>query len=88
MERQIHYVMSLLTQMFSNGLRSVEVRNDVHDEYNARIDAAHEKMVWTHPGMDTYYRNARGRVVVNNPFRMVDYWKWSERANLADYLTD
>ena len=26
---------------------------------------AHENMVWTHPGMSTYYRNGRGRVVVN-----------------------
>jgi hypothetical protein len=23
---------------------------------------------WTHPGMETYYRNARGRVVVNSPY--------------------
>ncbi len=35
--------------------------------------------------METYYRNSRGRVVVNNPFRMVDFWQMVETANLAEY---
>ena len=42
-------------------------------------------MVWTHRGMSTDYRNAKGRVVVNNPFRIVDMWKWTEQAEAEDY---
>ena len=38
----------------------------MHDAYNEAVDAEHENMVWTHPGMKTYYRNDRGRVVVNS----------------------
>jgi 4-hydroxyacetophenone monooxygenase len=87
MERQVHYLMNLLTQMLDTGTGEVEVRQDVYDRYNERIDAAHANMVWTHPGMDTYYRNSRGRVVVNNPFRIVEYWQWTERADLRDYHT-
>jgi 4-hydroxyacetophenone monooxygenase len=86
MERQVHYLMTMLEQMFANKLGSVEVRADTHDAYNARIDEAHEHMVWTHPGMDTYYRNARGRVVVNNPLRMCEFWSYTEAADLNDYL--
>jgi 4-hydroxyacetophenone monooxygenase len=86
-ERQVRYITDLLAQMRSRGVTVVEVRTDVHDEYNRRVDAAHEKMVWTHDGMDTYYRNSRGRVVVNNPFRMMDVWEWTEHANLDDYQT-
>jgi 4-hydroxyacetophenone monooxygenase len=88
MERQVHYLMSALRRMFDEGVGSLEVRADVHDEYNARIDAAHERMVWTHPGMDTYYRNARGRVVVNNPFRMQEFWQLTEAADVNDYLVE
>ena len=58
--------------MVADGIGALEVRQDVHDAYNERIDAAHERMVWTHPGMSTYYRNDKGRVVVNYPFRNVD----------------
>lgn len=85
-ERQVHYIVSLLRMMFAHHTGTLEVRRAVHDAYNERVDAAHEKMVWTHQGMSTYYRNTRGRVVVNNPFRIVDVWKWTEQAELDDYV--
>ena len=86
MERQMHYVMSVLSQMFEQHITSVDVKQEVHDAYNRTVDRLHEGMVWTHRGMDTYYRNSRGRVVVNNPFRMVDFWKMVEVANMDEYL--
>ena len=85
MERQIHYAMTLLRQMLERGISVAEVRREVYDDYNRRVDEAHEHMVWTHTGMDTYYRNSKGRVVVNNPFRIVDYFDWTRQANLAHY---
>ena len=85
MERQVHYLMTALEQMFAAGIGTLEVRAEVHDAYNERIDAAHERMVWTHPGMDTYYRNRRGRVVVNNPFTMQEFWQLTDRADLDDF---
>ncbi len=87
-EMQIHYIMSLLQQMADQGLGAVECRQDVHDAYNARVDASHENMVWTHPGMETYYRNDRGRVVVNFPYRNVDLFEMTRKANLADFTTE
>jgi 4-hydroxyacetophenone monooxygenase len=86
MERQVHYLMTVLTQMFANNLASLEVRAEVHEDYNARIDEAHEAMVWTHKGMNTYYRNANGRVVVNNPFRMQEFWQLTDSAKLEDFV--
>jgi len=85
MERQIHYAMSLLRQMLERGFAVAEVKQDVYEDYNRRVDAAHENMVWTHTGMDTYYRNSKGRVVVNNPFRIVDYFDWTRQASLGHY---
>ena len=55
------------------------------DDYNRRVDDAHSKMVWTHPAMDTWYRNARGRVVTNSPWRLIDYWQMTREVNLTDY---
>lgn len=85
LERQMHYIMSLLKQMFGQGLAAVDVRRDVHDAYNVEVDRLHGRMVWTYPGVETYCRNSKGRITVNNPFRIIDVWKMSETANLADY---
>jgi 4-hydroxyacetophenone monooxygenase len=87
-ELQTRYIMSVLTQMFEENLAAVECRQDVHDEYNERVDALHERMVWTHPGMSTYYRNERGRVVVNSPFRNAQFFAMTHKANLSDFETE
>ncbi len=86
MERQLHYVMDLLHKAFDVGIRCLEVREDVFAKYNDEIDALHQTLVWTHQGMDTYYRNSRGRVVVNNPLRVVDFWQRTAEADLADFV--
>ena len=87
-EMQMRYIMDLLRQMLTQGLGAVECRQDVHDEYNERIDEAHENMVWTHPGMETYYRNARGRVVVNSPYRNATFYDMTRTANLEDFVVE
>ena len=81
-ERQMHYVLDVLRRMITTGTGAIEVRRDVHDEYNARIDAAHEHMIWSHPGPETYFKNSKGRIVVNNPFRIIDVWKATQEADL------
>jgi 4-hydroxyacetophenone monooxygenase len=87
-EMQVRYIMDMLKKMLTQGLGAVECRQDVHDVYNERIDQAHENMVWTHPGMETYYRNARGRVVVNSPYRNATYYDMTHTANLADFVVE
>lgn len=85
-ELQIRYVMNLLATMHERGADCVEVRADVHDRYNERVDAEHAQMIWTHPGFEIYYRNRAGRVVVNSPFRIVDYWALTRSVKAADYV--
>jgi len=88
LERQMNYIRDLLLRMWRNDVATVECRRDVHDRYNKGVDRAHEDMVWTHPGMETYYRNTRGRVVVNLPYRNVDLWHMTARADLHDYVVE
>ena len=87
-EMQVRYIMDMLKKMLTQGLGAVECRQDVHDAYNERIDQAHEKMVWTHPGMETYYRNTRGRVVVNSPYLNTTYFDMTRTADLADFVVE
>lgn len=85
LERQMHYVMSLIRQMLAKGATQIEVREEVHDAYNVKVDQTHAGMVWTYPGVETYYKNSKSRVVVNNPFRIIDFWTMTEAADLSEY---
>ena len=87
-EMQMHYIMDLIGQMAERDIGTVDVLPQVHAAYNDRVDAAHENMVWTHPGMSTYYRNQRGRIVVNSPYRNVDFFEWTRHADLDEYTTE
>jgi 4-hydroxyacetophenone monooxygenase len=84
-ECQVRYILDLITQMMSRGAREVECRQEVRDRYNAEVDAAHTKLIWTHPGMTTWYRNSAGRVVTNSPWRLLDVWRMLRVAELDDY---
>jgi 4-hydroxyacetophenone monooxygenase len=86
-ECQVDFVLSILRQMGEFSLVEVECRQDVYDTYNQHIQGMHRKMIWSHPGMSTYFRNARGRIVTNSPWRLVDYWKLTRQADLADFYT-
>jgi 4-hydroxyacetophenone monooxygenase len=86
-EAQMHYIMALLTQARCHDVARLEVRQSVFDEYNATIEGMHANMVWTHPGVATYYRNSKGRVVAATPYRVVDLWHQSRNANLGDFMS-
>ncbi|MDH4144662.1 MAG: NAD(P)/FAD-dependent oxidoreductase [Acidimicrobiia bacterium] len=87
-EMQVRYIMDMLKKMAAEGIGAAEVREDVHARYNANVDAEHENMVWTHPGMSTYYRNPRGRIVINSPYRNVDFFEMTREVDLDEYVTE
>jgi 4-hydroxyacetophenone monooxygenase len=88
LETQVRYVMGLLKQTLRDHdwPFEIEVRKDVHDEYNRRVQEAHDRMIWTHKGMSNWYRNAKGKVVAPTPFRNDDYWHMTRRTALSDYV--
>jgi 4-hydroxyacetophenone monooxygenase len=73
-ECQARHITSCLMAMVEVGAGTIEVTREAHDADVAAVDAAHERMIWTHPGMDTYYRNPHGRVVTVMPWSLLDYW--------------
>jgi 4-hydroxyacetophenone monooxygenase len=85
-ELQVDYILSILERLFDQGAASVEVQQVVHERYNARVDAAHQGMVWTHPGTANWYRNLQGRVVVITPWRNDDFWRMTRQANSDEYV--
>ena len=48
-ECQMRYVMGCLAAVLTTGRTTIECRQDVHDAYNERLQAALDQMVWSHP---------------------------------------
>jgi 4-hydroxyacetophenone monooxygenase len=84
-ECQVRYITTLLRNMIERSVDRLEVRRDVHDRYIEKVDAEHAELVWTHPGMNNWYRNRRGRVFGPMPFRLVDYWRFTREPDLDDF---
>ena len=84
-ECQSRYISACLADMIEQDVAAVDVRQDVLDDYVRKVDAEHETMIWTHPGMSTYYRNASGRVFSAMPWRFVDYWRMTHDPDLGQY---
>jgi 4-hydroxyacetophenone monooxygenase len=85
-ECQVRYVMGCLQTLLTSGDNALECRQDVHDDYNRRLQAEHAEMVWAHPSIRrSWYRNATGRVTVLSPWRLLDYWEWTRQPDPDDF---
>ena len=86
LECQVNYVVRVIAAMIGCGYASIECRRDVHDEYNERVDAEHEQLVWRHHRVHSYYNNSRGRVTTNMPWKLFDYWRMTHEPSLDDFV--
>ncbi|QEC50669.1 NAD(P)/FAD-dependent oxidoreductase [Baekduia soli] len=84
-EAQVNYIVRCLAWMAREQIGSIEPRQAPFEAYNAAVDAAHERMVFAHPGMDNWYKNSRGRVAALTPFRLVDYWSMTREPDPEDF---
>lgn len=77
-ECQTRFILACLREVLERGVGEIEVKRNIHDAHVAEVDALHAKMVWTHKGLNNWYRNANGRVFALLPYRLVDYWKMTK----------
>jgi 4-hydroxyacetophenone monooxygenase len=85
-ECEVHYVLGCLELLLGRpGCRALDVRPEVHDAYNQRIDEGNRNMAWGASTVNTWYKNAKGRITQNWPFTLLDYWRETREPNPADY---
>lgn len=84
-ECQVRYATACIQALLENGVRAMECRREVYEDYTRRLIAELETLVWSHPACDSWYRNRSGRVVTTSPWRLADYWKWTRAPDLKDY---
>jgi 4-hydroxyacetophenone monooxygenase len=84
-ECQARYISESVIKMALAKVDAIQVRVEVHDAFMKKFDAEHESLIWSHPGMSTYYRNSNGRVFSVLPWRFVDYWAMTHDPDLAEF---
>ena len=84
-ECEVHYVTEAIRMLLERGERSMVPKPEVHDAYNERIDAANRTMVWGAAEVNSWYRNAKGRVAQNWPFSLLEYWEQTRVPDADDY---
>jgi 4-hydroxyacetophenone monooxygenase len=84
-ECSVRYIVEALKLLAQTGQSAMEPKKAVHDDFNARVDAANAGMAWGVPQVSSWYKNATGRVSQNWPFRLIDYWSATMKPNPADF---
>ncbi len=85
-ESQTRYITDAIVRMIEAEIGSIEPKQRVHDEFVRLVDERHAELIWSHPGMSTYYRNSHGRVVSVTPFSLLEYWQMTHDIDLSDYV--
>ncbi len=85
-EREVHYVTRYIRHLLKNKITALDVKSNVHDEYNIKIDEGNEKMAWGISTVNSWYKNTNGRVSQNWPFSLLEYWDQTQELNPDDYI--
>jgi 4-hydroxyacetophenone monooxygenase len=87
---EIHakYLVECLNMLVDQGARAFEVTPGANKAWNEAVQDELQNMIWTHPKAKSYYRNAKGRVTVSCPYRLVDYWGMMQSPKAADFRLD
>jgi len=81
----VRYILGCLRLLLESGNRALDVREDVHDAFNEQVDAENRRMAWGASGVNTWYKNASGRITQNWPFTLLEYWQRTLRPDPDDY---
>jgi cyclohexanone monooxygenase len=67
LEAQAEFVRRTLDEMTRSRVHAIDIKRDVHDEYNDEIQRAMQGTVWL-ANCNNYYRHANGKVVTQFPY--------------------
>jgi 4-hydroxyacetophenone monooxygenase len=85
-ECETRYILGCIELLLTTHSAEMEVKKDVHDAFNAKVDAQNAVMAWGVPQVTSWYKNATGRVSQNWPFPLIDYWEATLKPNPDDFV--
>ncbi|MER2534066.1 MAG: NAD(P)/FAD-dependent oxidoreductase [Rhizobiaceae bacterium] len=80
------YVADKIVRAIERGARSIDLRREAFDAYNASVDARAGELLWETDGKGGYYVTKEGRSIVNQPWRNYEYHAAILASGLDDYI--
>ena len=87
-ECSVRYILGCLKLLAETGASAIECRQEAHDVFNAQVDEGNRRMAWGSPNVNSWYKNAAGRVTQNWPFALVDYWRATVAPDPSDFVLE
>lgn len=84
LEAQSGFVRRMLDDMGRRQLQAVEIKQQVHDAYNAEIQAAMTGTVWL-ANCSNYFRHANGKVITQFPYNGQTFGERLARVELDEF---
>lgn len=78
-ECALEYALHALEFLLSNNAKYVDVRENIHDAFNATVDAGNSECAWGAAKVTTWYQGKSGRPAVPWPFSVFDYFERTAR---------
>jgi 4-hydroxyacetophenone monooxygenase len=78
------YAVACVAGMIERGVSSMEVKQDVFDSYQEKLDKANERIIWEMKDAG-YYVNEHGRQAVNMPWTTAQYHRYIRQPNFDDF---
>ena len=85
-ECEAHYISRYIQYLLENDITALDVKKEVHDEYNVRIDEGNSQMAWGASSVNSWYKNPHGKITQNWPFSLLEYWQQTREINPNDYI--
>lgn len=87
MEIWARYTAQAVVGMIEQGIKSVEVKRQVFDDYNTRLDEATTRLVWETgaPADKNYYVNKQGKQFANMPLTLEQYYALLAELSFDDF---
>ena len=84
-ECEVRYILGCIALMMKNDARYIDVKEDVHDAYNRMIDEGNAKMAWGQSGVNTWYKNSKGKITQNWPGTLIEFWQQTREADESEF---
>ncbi len=84
-EQTAQYIVDAARLLLESGSDALEVKAEVHDSYNDRVEARNRLLAFGFSRVNSWYKNSRGRVTQNCPFPAYEFWQRTKSVDATDY---
>jgi 4-hydroxyacetophenone monooxygenase len=88
-ECQMRYITGCIETLVGGEHRTMEPRAEVAAEWHARSQAEIQTLVWSHPSVtSSFFKNTDGEIHIVSPWRLVDYWTWTNEPDVTEFILE